>query len=78
MDKAKKKKENLGGGALCPQEETLFGAMANSVEYEDDIVSPIYAATPKHKVEDLLAEMPEGLSMIEGWDVMAPVGKESY
>ena len=31
---------------------------------------------PKYKLEDLIAEMPEGLSLVEGWDDMQPVGLE--
>jgi len=34
-------------------------------------------AKPEYKLADLLAEMPDGLPMVEGWDTMAPVGKEA-
>jgi antitoxin ChpS len=33
-------------------------------------------AKPKYKLADLMAEMPDGLPMVEGWDTMKPVGKE--
>ena len=31
---------------------------------------------PKFKLEDLIAEMPEGLPVLQEWDTMPPVGKE--
>lgn len=31
----------------------------------------------RYKLEDLLAEMPDELPRIKGWDAMKPVGKES-
>lgn len=31
---------------------------------------------PRYKLADLMAEMPEGLPQIEGWDEMPPVGLE--
>ena len=35
------------------------------------------SATRRHKLEDLLAEMPAGkFPTVEGWDEMAPVGLE--
>lgn len=34
-------------------------------------------AKPKYKLVDLLAEMPDGLPMVEGWDMMTPIGKEA-
>ena len=34
-------------------------------------------AKPKYKLADLMAEMPDGLPMVAGWDEMTPVGKES-
>lgn len=33
-------------------------------------------AKPKYKLADLLAEMPDGLPMADGWDTLEPVGKE--
>ncbi len=33
-------------------------------------------AKPRYKLADLLAEMPDGLPMVEGWDAMPAVGKE--
>ena len=35
------------------------------------------AAKPKYKLADLMAEMPDGLPMVEGWDTLQPVGKEA-
>jgi antitoxin component of MazEF toxin-antitoxin module len=34
-------------------------------------------AKPKYKLADLLAEMPDGLPMVDGWDTLEPVGKEN-
>jgi antitoxin ChpS len=31
---------------------------------------------PKYKLADLMAEMSDGLPMVEGWDTMKPVGLE--
>jgi antitoxin ChpS len=31
---------------------------------------------PRYKLTDLLAQMPEGLPTVEGWDEMPPIGKE--
>ena len=31
---------------------------------------------PKYELEDLIAEMPNGLPMLEGWDELQPVGLE--
>ena len=31
---------------------------------------------PKYELEDLIAEMPDGLPLVEGWDEMQPVGLE--
>lgn len=31
---------------------------------------------PRYKLSDLLAEMPDGLPRIEGWEKMIPVGLE--
>lgn len=33
---------------------------------------------PRYKLADLMAEMPEGLPRIEGWDDMDPVGLEKF
>ncbi|MBY0416578.1 MAG: AbrB/MazE/SpoVT family DNA-binding domain-containing protein [Pararheinheimera sp.] len=33
---------------------------------------------PRYKLADLMAEMPEGLPRIEGWDDMKPVGLEKF
>lgn len=33
-------------------------------------------AKPKYKLADLLAEMPDGLPVIDGWDTLEPVGNE--
>jgi antitoxin component of MazEF toxin-antitoxin module len=33
-------------------------------------------AKPCYKLADLLAEMPEGLPRLEGWDDMPPAGRE--
>lgn len=33
---------------------------------------------PRYKLADLMAEMPEGLPRIEGWDDMEPVGLEKF
>lgn len=33
-------------------------------------------ARPKYSIASLMAEMPEGLPMVEGWDTMPSVGKE--
>lgn len=31
---------------------------------------------PKYKLEDLIAEMPEGLPVLQEWDTMPTVGQE--
>lgn len=33
-------------------------------------------AKPKYRLADLMAEMPEGLPRVEGWDEMPVIGKE--
>lgn len=33
-------------------------------------------ARPRYKLADLLAEMPEGMPRVEGWDEMPDVGRE--
>ncbi|EPG7968160.1 TPA: AbrB/MazE/SpoVT family DNA-binding domain-containing protein [Escherichia coli] len=33
---------------------------------------------PRYKLAELMAEMPEGLPRIEGWDDMEPVGLEKF
>jgi len=33
-------------------------------------------AKPKYKLADLMAEMPNGLPMVDGWETLQPVGKE--
>lgn len=33
-------------------------------------------ARPRYKLTDLMAEMPQGLPMVEGWDDMPSVGLE--
>jgi antitoxin ChpS len=33
---------------------------------------------PRYKLAELLAEMPDGLPGLEGWDTMAPVGLEIW
>jgi len=35
------------------------------------------ASRPRYKVADLMAEMPEGLPRVEGWEDMPPVGEEN-
>lgn len=30
----------------------------------------------RHKIDDLMAEMPDGLPMVEGWETMPPEGRE--
>jgi antitoxin ChpS len=32
---------------------------------------------PRYKLADLMAEMPDGLPRVEGWDEMPPVGLEN-
>lgn len=32
---------------------------------------------PRYRLADLIAEMPEGLPCVEGWDDMPPVGLEN-
>ncbi len=32
---------------------------------------------PKYKLSDLMAEMPDGLPRVEGWEEMRPVGLEA-
>lgn len=32
---------------------------------------------PRYKLDDLMAEMPEGLPIVEGWDEMPSVGLET-
>jgi len=39
-------------------------------------VAKLQASKPKYKLADLLAEMPNGMPMVEGWDSMQPVGRE--
>jgi antitoxin ChpS len=34
-------------------------------------------AKPKYKLATLMAEMPQGLPLVEGWDEMLAVGKEA-
>lgn len=34
------------------------------------------APRPRYRLQDLLAEMPEELPMVPGWDELASVGKE--
>jgi antitoxin ChpS len=34
------------------------------------------ASKPRYKLDDLMAEMPESLPLVEGWDEMAAIGKE--
>lgn len=41
-----------------------------------DQVAKLQASKPKYKLADLLAEMPDGMPMVEGWDSMQPVGRE--
>lgn len=41
-----------------------------------DQVAKLQASKPKYKLADLLAEMPNGMPMVEGWDSMQPVGRE--
>ena len=36
----------------------------------------IRLARPKYKLADLLAEMPDGLPRVEGWDAMPDVGQK--
>ncbi|MBK6867381.1 MAG: AbrB/MazE/SpoVT family DNA-binding domain-containing protein [Burkholderiales bacterium] len=36
----------------------------------------IRLARPKYKLADLLAEMPDGLPRVEGWDALPDVGQE--
>lgn len=31
---------------------------------------------PRYRLDDLMAEMPDGLPMAEGWDDMIPAGQE--
>lgn len=33
---------------------------------------------PRYKLDDLMAEMPDGLPRVEGWDTMPAVGLEKY
>ena len=33
-------------------------------------------AKPKYRLEDLLAQMPNGLPLVDNWDKILPVGKE--
>lgn len=35
-------------------------------------------AKPRYKLDDLLAQMPEGLPMVDSWDEILPVCKEIY
>lgn len=32
---------------------------------------------PKYRLAELIAEMPDGMPLLEGWDDMKPVGKEN-
>ena len=34
------------------------------------------ASRSKYKIEDLMAEMPDGLPMVDGWETMPSVGLE--
>lgn len=33
---------------------------------------------PRYKLQELLDEMPDELPLVEGWDAMPPVGKETF
>ncbi|MDR0776804.1 MAG: hypothetical protein LBE81_09235 [Azonexus sp.] len=37
----------------------------------------VASARPRYKLADLMAEMPEGLPRVEGWDEMPSVGLEN-
>lgn len=54
------------------------------LEIGDDLETEIQGQTivikavkrPKYKLSDLLAEMPDGIPRVEGWDEMPDVGME--
>ena len=37
----------------------------------------VASSRPKYKLADLMAEMPQGLPRVEGWDAMPAVGLEN-
>lgn len=39
-------------------------------------VATLRVAKPKYRLADLMAEMPDGLPRVEGWDDMQAVGQE--
>lgn len=41
-----------------------------------DGAATLRAAKPKYRLADLMAEMPDGLPRVEGWDDMPAVGRE--
>jgi antitoxin ChpS len=51
----------------------IGAGIGDSVEIDP---AAIRVAKPKYKLADLLAEMPDGLPMVEGWDTLQAVGKE--
>ncbi|OQA33413.1 MAG: antitoxin ChpS [Betaproteobacteria bacterium ADurb.Bin341] len=46
------------------------------VDLDKDAVT-LRVAKPKYRLADLLAEMPDGLPMVEGWDALPPAGRET-
>ena len=61
-------------GALLAQMQANVG---DALELEMSAQHAILKlAKPRYKLADLMAEMPDGLPMLQDWDAMPAVGKE--
>ena len=57
--------------------EQLGVKIGDTIELDVQVGSTaLRIAKPKYYLEDLLAQMPDGLPLVEDWDKILPVGKE--
>lgn len=51
--------------------------MPQNLEHSSTLPLNTQTRKPRYQLQDLLAEMPDDLPVVEGWDEMVAVGKEA-
>lgn len=73
--------QKWGNSAAVRLPATMLAQLGVKVgdEFNADVAGgavTLQPARPKHTITALMAEMPDGLPMVEGWDNMSVVGTE--
>ena len=51
--------------------------MSQNLEHSSPLPLNTQTGRPRYQLQNLIAEMPDDLPMVEGWDEMVAVGKEA-